>query len=145
MSQARFFLQPSRNFEVTFLKWHAAGISEIHATFRRDPAVRRRLMLSRGAGSLVSGSFHRYGITEIHFHLIDTVGMVYATSLTGLAANFLLRKPDRRVGDLPAWCDKWCLSGSILKKLRCNCTPFSVSKSGNPGGSSYSLRQLKRW
>src|SRR5271157_2948553 len=123
MSQARFFLQPSRNFEVTFLKWHAAGISEIHATFRRDPAVRRRLMLSRGAGSLVSGSFHRYGITEIHFYLMDTAEMVYASCSTGLAGNFRYENRTDAYGDLPAWCDRWCLSGSILKELHCSRTP----------------------
>jgi len=102
-------------------------------------------MLSRGAGSLVSGSFHLYGITEIHFHLIDTAGMVYASCSTGLAANFRYENRTDAYGDLPAWCERWCLSGSILKELHCNRARFSVSKSGNPVGSSYSLRHLKRW
>jgi hypothetical protein len=38
------------------------------------------------------------GVAKIHFCLLDTAEMVYAPRSTGMAANFLLRKPNGRLG-----------------------------------------------
>ena len=44
--------------------------------------------------------FYLCGVAKTHFCPIDTAKMVYAPCSTGLAANFLLRKPNRRSADL---------------------------------------------
>src|ERR1039458_4171429 len=64
---------------------------------RRDPAARGRLMLSLGAGNPVSGELPSGGRAEIHFYLIGTAEMLYASCSTALATNSLLRKPNRRL------------------------------------------------
>ena len=67
-----------------------------------------RLILFLGASNLVSGSFHLCGITEIYFYIIDNADMVNASCSTGLAANFLLRNPNRCLGG-PV-----CLAGAAV-------------------------------
>jgi transcriptional regulator with XRE-family HTH domain len=80
--------------------------------------------------NLVSGNFQLHGITGIHFYLIDIAEIVYASCVTGLAANFLLRIPNRPLRGPAAWCDRWCPPGFIRKELPSNHACFSVSKSG---------------
>ena len=42
--------------------------------------------------------FHLCGVAKIHVCLLDTAEMVYAPCSIGMAANFLLRKPNGRLG-----------------------------------------------
>jgi len=59
--------------------------------------------------------FYLCGVAKTHFCPIDTAKMVYAHCSTGLAANFLLRKPNRRSADLLGCRNRWSPSESLLE------------------------------
>jgi hypothetical protein len=134
-AQASCFLLPFRNFEVKFLKWHAAVILEIHATLSSRPRCSREAdAVSPGADNLVSGNFHRWGRTEIHFCLSDTAEMYMPPLLLDWPRMSCYENRTDAYGLTLARCDRRCPSESRRKEPHCNHARFSVPKSENPGG-----------
>ena len=60
--------------------------------------------------------FHLCGVAKIHFCLLDTAEMVYAPCSTGMAADFLLRKPNRRLGGPARLRLLWSPPESVLQE-----------------------------
>lgn len=88
--------------------------------------------------------FHLYGVAKIHFCLLDTAEMVYAPCSSGMAANFLLRKPNGRLGGPARLLLPWGPPESVLQELPCIHACFSVPKIGNQAGTWCSLCHQNR-
>src|SRR5258707_5593739 len=90
-------------------------------------------------------SFFRLGgVAKIYFCPLDTAEMVYAPCSTGMAANFLLRKPNGRLGGSARLLLPVGPPESVLKELPCNHACFSVPKIGNQAGTRCSLWHRNR-
>ena|ERR1700674_629625 len=72
--------------------------------------------------------FHLCGVAKIHFFPIDTAQMVYVSCSTGLAANFLLRNPNRRSADLLGCRNRWSPPESLLEGSALQPRVFFCSK-----------------